>query len=253
MKVTSPLKVLIPAAGKGSRSRVHQSKTLTMVGEVPIIVRLVRTVRELDPWPAIVVSPEGKEPIAKSLHFYGLSAELLVQETPLGMGDAVLQLKQSGEYYSVRDVLVIWGDQPFVQIKTLRQLVTLYTEANCALAFPSIMASDCYTCVVRDSKGEVINLLERREIGETLPRVGEKDAGIFLFAKKPVMKVLSENAEQLRGKSTGEKGFLAVVGILVERGYSVKAWPIATELDICGFNTPEDLQKMIELSGQKPL
>ena len=251
MNQSSHLKVLIPVGGKGSRSGMTRPKTLAKVDGVPIIVQLLRTVQGIDSLPAIIVSPQGKEPIAQTLCKYNLKAEFLVQVKPRGMGDAVLQLKNSIEYETIRNVLVIWGDQPFIQRSTLDQLIDLYKKSNCILAFPSMLTEHSYTIVERDRNGEVIALLERREIGEKLPRKGERDAGIFLFQKTMVMEILNEELEELKGKFTGEKGFLTVIKVLVKRGYTVKAFPIATELDVCGYNTLEDLQEIRKLAKGK--
>jgi len=225
---------------------MREPKALAEVAGIPIIVRLIRTLTILDPHPAVVVSPKGNRPIEVCLRRHDLQAELLIQEAPLGMGDAVLRLKHSKEYPSIRDVLVVWGDQPFVQITTLQRLLTLFHEQGHVMAFPSLLSDNCYTVVERDSEGRLLNLRERREVGPTLPLEGERDTGIFLFKKEPVIETLGSNSEHLIGQTTGESGFLPVVGILVSRGMSVEAYPIASDMDVQGFNTPEELRRMSE-------
>jgi hypothetical protein len=43
------------------------------------------------------------------------------------------------------------------------------------------------------------------------------------------------------GKSTGEHGFLYIIGHLVARGYKVAALPVATKLDLVSLNSMNDV------------
>ena len=252
MSNKAELKVLIPAAGKSNRSGMRIPKTLKELDGIPIIVRILRTVRELDSYPTIVVSPQGKKLISDTLVKFKLKAELIVQEAPHGMGEAVLRFKDSVGYPCCRKVLVIWSDVPFVQLETLMKLIELHNCSGAVLSLPSIISDNCYTVIERDPNGRVRRVSERRELGSLLPLRGERDTGIFLFKKNPVMEILSESLNEMIGKTTGERGFLPVVEILRKRGMLVNAFPIATELDALGFNTPSDLKRIKEVfEGRK--
>ena len=239
------MKVLIPAAGKGSRSGLSYPKTLKVFNDIPLLMRTMLTVSELDARPVIIVSPEGKRPIEKTISEWAFKAEILVQEEPRGLGDAILCFRESEYFDNTENVLAIWGDMISVQIETLRKLMRLFKENNSVFAFPTRISSPCYTHVTRSNKGRVISLIERLEFGDAVPVIGESDVGIFMFNKEIVFNAM-KNQGGLLGKSTNEIGFLQVVSLLSEQ-YWIDAFLIADEIDALSFNTDDDLIKAKEV------
>ena len=239
------MKVIIPAAGKGTRSGLSYPKTLKVFDDIPLLMRTLLTVSEIDKRPVIIVSPEGKRPIEKTISQWAMQAEILVQEEPLGLGDAILCFRESEYFSDTKDVLVIWGDMISVQIETLKKLMRLFRENESVFAFPSKVQSPCYTYVTRH-KGRVISLIERQEFGDALPPMGESDVGIFMFDKEIVFNIMKDPSS-LIGKNTKEIGFLQIVSILSGLGWWVDAFPIADEIDSLSFNTPDDLKKAAEV------
>jgi len=240
------MKVLIPAAGKGKRSGLSYPKTLKVFDGVPLLIRTLRTVSEIDRSPVIIVSPEGKELIKESIRVHDCEAELLVQKEPLGLGDAIGCFRRSKWFNKTEDVLAVWGDMISVQIETLRRLMFLFRKHSLVFAFPSKVSDPCYTYVKRN-KGRVVDLLERLEFGDDLPVNGESDVGVFMFNKEIVFNILTKYQSRLIGKSTNEIGFLPIVSILSGMGYSIDAFKVADEIDSLSFNTIQDLRMAEEV------
>ena len=67
MKNNNEVSLVIAAAGKGSRSGLDYPKCLYKINNVPIIVRIIRSLIIWDNEPAIIVSREGKSKIEKTL------------------------------------------------------------------------------------------------------------------------------------------------------------------------------------------
>lgn len=247
-------RVVIPAAGKGSRSGMSLPKTLRAVDGVPILVRILDAVRALDARPVVVVSPDGRDAIADALRDAGRDAELVVQVSPLGMGDAVRQFEQADGADRAETLIVVWGDMVAVDGDLIGRALATLVRDRVDLVFPSHIASPPYTLVVRDERGEVRGLVERREAPAGFPETGESDTGIFVFRKDPVIRILREEPPELRGRTTGEIGFLPIIGLLANRGGRVLALPIATALAASSFNSPEDLDRYRRLrqSGELP-
>ncbi len=237
------LRVVVPAAGRGSRSGMSLPKTLRVVDGTPILVRILDAVREFDPRPVVVVSPDGRSAIANALEEAGRDAELVVQAAPRGMGDAVRQFDQAGGADRADTLVVVWGDMVAVDARLIRQALLALARDGADLVFPSHVATPPYTLVVRGEAGGVVRLVERRELPAGFPETGESDTGIFVFRKEPVLSILREAPAALSGRTTGELGFLAVVGVLAERGGRVAALPIASALSAASFNSPEDLER----------
>ena len=56
-----------------------------------------------------------------------------------------------------------------------------------------------------------------------------------------ILAMLLEELAGKHGKTTGEHGFLYVIGHLVQRGFRVEALPVAEELDLVSLNSLDDL------------
>ena len=102
------VKALVAAAGRGTRAGLPYPKTLFPVKGVPILVRIARLVLKYDLNPSIIVSPDGRAPIEQCIRDHSLTAQLLVQSEPKGMGDAVLHFMDSPDFETVEHVLLIW-------------------------------------------------------------------------------------------------------------------------------------------------
>jgi bifunctional UDP-N-acetylglucosamine pyrophosphorylase / glucosamine-1-phosphate N-acetyltransferase len=234
------IRVLVAAAGRGSRAGLSYPKTLFPIHGHPILVRILRLLASYDTKPAVIVSPEGRGLVQSVLDARELSAELIVQQSPKGMGDAILCL-ESSLAEPTEHVLLIWGDIPFIQEQTVTNLVAQHLRDDNDLTFATRIVDQAYTVVRRDTNGQVIALEETRETGRALER-GERDIGLFVFRRAPVLQCLKKDVPGKFGKHTGEHGFLYVVQQLVEQGFKVDAMPIATELDLVSLNSMSDIE-----------
>lgn len=235
------LRVLVAAAGKGTRAGLPYPKTLYPIQGKPILIRIAELLHPYDPVPTIIVSPDGERPVRDCLAEHAKSAHLVVQSRPRGMGDAVLHFAQSPACDEATHVLLVWGDIPLIQPETVRALVASHLKKHNDFTFATRLVDSAYTVVSRDAAGHVIGVKETRESGTMQSQAGERDIGLFVFRKSIVMEVLQEEIPEKWGRSTGEHGFLYVIGQLVSRGLKVDALPIATELDLVSLNSVEDV------------
>lgn len=237
------IRVLIAAAGKGSRAGLPYPKTLHPVERLPILIRLLDRLRIVDERPTVVVSPAGRREIERCISEHDRTAELVVQPAPTGMGDAVLQFRRAEAFEEAEHVLLVWGDIPFIAQQTVEAVCARHLAEGSDFTFPTRHVNEAYTIVQRDAAGRVADLIETREAGLT-PEAGERDIGLFLFRPDPVFDVLGQRLDGGRGGDTGEHGFLYVVRHLVERGFRVEALPVATEQELISLNRLEDLSPM---------
>lgn len=234
------VRVLIAAAGAGSRAGLPYPKTLHPVRGQPILVRLIELLRPIDPAPTVVVSPAGRDAIAAVLREHGLAAELAEQPAPTGMGDAILCARgtraDEGEH-----LLVVWGDVPLIERATVETMCAAHLARGNDFTFVTRHVDRAYTFVSRAPDGQVLALTETREAG-VQPQPGERDIGLFIFRREPTLSILAEQREGARGRTTGEHGFLYVVRHLVGQGLRVEALPVATELDLVSLNSLSDIE-----------
>ena len=239
------LRVLIAAGGKGSRAGLPYPKTLYAVQGKPILVRIHELLADLDPCPTVIVSLSGQADVAACLAQKRLAAHIVVQTEPRGMGDAVLQFRLSPAYPASSDVLLVWGDIPFIQPQTVVAVVEAHRQTDNDFTFATRRADSAYTIVTRDDEGNVLRVSETREMGAAAPQPGERDMGLFVFRKDPVFDLLQQDLSGRVGMTTGEHGFLYVIEHLVARGYRVQGLPVATELDMVSLNALKDIEAFL--------
>ena len=85
----SKISVLIAAAGKGTRAGLPYPKTLHPVEGKPILLRIIESLESFDSCPTIIASPKGKFLIQDCLDKNNKKANIIIQNSPLGMGNAV--------------------------------------------------------------------------------------------------------------------------------------------------------------------
>lgn len=232
---------LVAAAGKGTRAGLPYPKTLFPVHGSPILIRILDLLSPYDRTPTVVVSPSGLGPIKDCLDSHGRQAHLVVQPEARGMGDAVLKFAQSPAAAGCRHLVLIWGDVPLIHPDTLSELVAAHLEAGNTFTFATRHVDAAYTVVSRTRDGAVESIQETREAGLSGMQPGERDIGLFVFECQPVLDALREDVPGKYGKTTGEHGFLYIVGQLVRNGFRVQALPIAREQDLVSLNSLSDL------------
>lgn len=235
------LRALVAAAGRGTRAGLPYPKTLFPVQGKPILIRIADLLSPYDAQPTIIVSPDGREPIRASLSAHGKEAHLVVQAEPRGMGDAVLKFMESPAAVEAQHVLLVWGDIPLIQPQTVSAIVADHIEHGNDFTFATRYVDSAYTVVSRSLEGDVLGVFETREAGAVAAGPGEREIGLFVFRMQLVMDALVDDAMGKYGKTTGEHGFLYLIGHLARLGYKVRALPVATELDLISLNAVKDL------------
>ena len=232
---------LVAAAGRGTRSGLPYPKTLYPLQGRPILSHIAELISQWTDGLVVVASPDGETAIRQCLVEAGIAAEVTIQAEPRGMGDAVLCGETACSLAGAENVLLIWGDVPFIQASTVKAVVAAHRVHGNDFTFATALVDSAYTIVARDPAGHVIGVVETREENDANPMPGERDIGLFLFRKDLVLKALREDLPGKHGKSTGEHGFLYVIRHLAARGLKVEALPIASELDLVSLNSLDDV------------
>ena len=90
---------------------------------------------------------------------------------------------------SCKNILLIWGDIPFIRKETIQKLIRNHFENNNTFTFISSDTEKAYTRVLRNKRDDVIDIIETRE--ENIPiKKGERDIGVFIFRKDEVFNLL---------------------------------------------------------------
>ena len=116
---STPLAIVILAAGKGTRMKSDVHKVLHPIAGRPMLMHLMDTASRLSPERQVVVVGSGREQLEAAL---GNSAQIAVQEPQLGTGHAVQHAEGALAGFS-GDVLILYGDVPFVREETMRAML----------------------------------------------------------------------------------------------------------------------------------
>ena len=242
MMSMSDYSVLIAAAGNGTRSGLSYPKTLYSVRGKPILIHLLTLFSSFSSSSSVVVSPKGKNQVHECLQKSNFHPHIITQPSPKGMGDAVLQFKHSPDFYSTKNLILVWGDIPFIQAATVSEMIRIHEINNNDFTFPTRIVDSAYTYVLRDQKNRLVEVIETRELGIEKPSFGERDIGLFVFKKDLVINMLQKEPQSKYGQVSGEHGFLYIIKELILHGAKVEALPIATEKDLISLNYIKDVK-----------
>ena len=172
--MTSPLHVIILAAGEGKRMRSARPKVLQPIAGQPMLAQVIAAARALQPAGIHVVYGHGGEQVRQAfadqpdLHW----AE---QEKQLGTGHAVAQAMP--QVPDAATVLVLYGDVPLIRSETLRRL--LAAPGRLAVLVAELEDPTGYGRIVRDAEGRVAAIVEQKDANEEQRRIRVINTGII--------------------------------------------------------------------------
>ncbi|MGV7121075.1 bifunctional UDP-N-acetylglucosamine diphosphorylase/glucosamine-1-phosphate N-acetyltransferase GlmU [Sphingopyxis sp. 550A] len=117
--MTKQIAAIILAAGKGTRMKSDLHKVLHPIAGRPMLLHLMASVDALTPAKKVVVVGDKADQIEAAL---AGSAALAVQEPQLGTGHAVQQAESALAGFD-GDVLILYGDVPFVPAATMQAMI----------------------------------------------------------------------------------------------------------------------------------
>ncbi len=160
-----PFAAIILAAGKGTRMKSDTHKVLHPIAGRPMLDHLLASVAELGPERLAVVMGAGREQIEAAV---GDRAETCLQEPQLGTGHAVQQAEGALAGFA-GDVLVLYGDVPFVKASTMRAMLgRLHGEDAPAAVVLGFEPEDplAYGRVIADDDGRILKMVEYKDADE---------------------------------------------------------------------------------------
>jgi len=116
------ISLVILAAGMGSRMNSDLPKVLHPLGGAPLLAHAMHAAQALDPERVVVVTGYGAEAVAKAARAQNPEVLIAHQADQNGTAHAVAQAREA--LAGVRgDVIVLYGDTPFVQTETLAAML----------------------------------------------------------------------------------------------------------------------------------
>jgi bifunctional UDP-N-acetylglucosamine pyrophosphorylase/glucosamine-1-phosphate N-acetyltransferase len=242
---------IVLAAGSGTRMKSSLPKVLHPIAGRPMILNLLDSLHALAPAETVVVLGSGMDAVARLAG----SAECVVQEPPLGTGDAVAAARQAlasrlAPEGPVEDVLVLFGDTPLLQPQTLRRLLEERQRAPAAaIAAAAMRPADPgpYGRLVLGADGTLERIVEARDAAAAEREIGLCNGGIMAVAARHLFDLVgalgNENAKR-------EFYLTDIVGMARRRGLSCRAVELPAE-ELIGVNSRADLAAAEALMQQR--
>jgi bifunctional UDP-N-acetylglucosamine pyrophosphorylase/glucosamine-1-phosphate N-acetyltransferase len=240
---------VILAAGAGTRMRSTLPKVLHRVGGRTLIEAVVAAAEALSPSRIAVVVGAGRERVVEALA--GRSVTFVVQDPPLGTGDAARKAVES-----LADgggpIVILSGDTPLLRPDTLGALVRRRAERRLDAAILSFRPPEPgdFGRIVRDSRGGVRRIVEARHASAKEARIGEVNAGVYCFAPEAIERALPMLK---RAPQSGELYLTDAVGIIASGGGRVEAVAAEDWREAWGVNTRRDLAAAEELERRRAI
>ena len=231
------LAIVVLAAGKGTRMKSDLHKVLHPIAGRPMLEHLLASAEELSPRRRVVIVGAGREQIEDQL---GERATYRVQEPQLGTGHAVQQAEDALEDFE-GDVLVLYGDVPFVKSETMRAMTErLHGDDEPAVVVLGFEPADplAYGRVVADDDGRISKMVEYKDADEGERACRFCNSGLMAARKGDIFELLrrvgNDNAQ-------GEYYLPDIVNIAIADGRSCAAVTAGDEAEVAGINSRAEL------------
>ncbi|MDX5299858.1 MAG: bifunctional UDP-N-acetylglucosamine diphosphorylase/glucosamine-1-phosphate N-acetyltransferase GlmU [Gammaproteobacteria bacterium] len=235
--MTTPLHVIILAAGQGSRMKSARPKVLHAVAGKPMLQRVIDTARGLDAAGIHVVIGHGAEQVRAGIQ--GDDLQWALQAQQLGTGHAVAQALP-GVPEDAR-VLILYGDVPLISSSTLTTLLDHVSAQSLALLTVNLKDPTGYGRIVRDANGFVQSIVEQKDAAPEQLRICEVNTGILAVMaghlKQWLPRLSNSNAQ-------GEYYLTDIIAMAVSEQIEIAVAHPRHEQEVQGVNNREQLAEL---------
>ena len=177
--MTAGVRVLVLAAGQGTRMRSALPKVLHEAAGKPLLEHVLNAASALEPHRLLVVVGHGGEAVRQ--RFAGRGVEFVEQSEQRGTGHALLCARPALEG-EAGPLLVLYGDQPLVGVDTLRGLVEAQRRHGGAVLLSYEVAEPFgLGRVVRSPDDSVLRVVEEKDASVQEKAIHEVFPGVMLL------------------------------------------------------------------------
>lgn len=233
------IKVIIPAAGKGSRLQKVGGdipKAMISIGDRPMLEYVLDNVSFAKDKDICIVVGCGKE---KIIEHFGNRFIYVEQKQQLGTGHAVMECVNEFKDYD-GDVLVTFGDMPLFRKEEMLAMCSQHqqNDADCTIMTAENPSLELWARIVRDQNGRFCKIVEGKDCTPEQATIKELFSGVMVFDSKALFKTLPKV-----GCANVQKEYYLteVLELMVNDGLKVDTYFTKDGDDLRGINTPEDL------------
>ncbi len=236
------IKVVILAAGKGTRMKSAKPKVLHGLGGKSLLKHVLDNVSSLNPDKIITVVGHQSQQIIDA---FGNTLEFVEQKEQKGTGHAVQQvlpMLNDGD-----KVIIAYGDVPLTQKKTFARLAVLASENSIGLLTFNLDDPTGYGRIVRDNNGHVLGIVEQKDANVEQQAICELNSGMLSITGS-VLKALLVKIDN--NNTQGEYYLTDIFGLAAAEGISIETVNPEFVWEVAGVNSRIQLAELERIFQQ---
>lgn len=238
------IKILILAAGKGTRMDSDLPKVLALLGGKPMIKYVVESISTISNEKPIAIVGHKAELVKQEL---GESCIYALQSEISGTASAVASAK---EYcVDAEDIVVLSGDQPFVKPETIKNCIEKHKSSKAKITFTTTEIPDffdwrkaflVYGRILRKNN-KIIGIREYKDASEEERNIKEVNTGCcYVFNSK----WLWENLPKIKNNNLKNEYYLTDLFHIAKEENEKIETIIMEPHEALGANSKEDLNTL---------
>ena len=227
--------VIILAAGQGTRMNSDLPKVLHPLAGAPLVVHAMKSGLTLAPERLVVVVGNGAEAVAAAARDWWPEAQVAVQAEQKGTAHAVLAA-QEAMAGAAGDVVILYGDTPFVTEATLRAMEEARARADVVVLGFDADPAERYGRLVMDGES-LERIVEFKDADPATRALTFCNSGVVMADAATLFSLLADVGCD---NAAGEYYLTDIIGIARARGLTATA-VCCDRAETLGINTRDEL------------
>ena len=234
---------IVLAAGEGTRMKSARPKVLHAVAGRPMIGHVLATLGEARMAPIVVVVGPGMEELASGVAPH----RAVVQHKRRGTAHAVLQARSALKAFK-GDILIVYGDTPFITGATLQKMRAVRRKNNHAVVVLGFRPDDpsTYGRLIVGANG-LERIVEARDASAEEREVRECNSGIILAESSVLWRLLTD----VKDDNAKKEFYLTDIVALARRAGRTCGVVNGKNEELLGINSRAELAAAEEIFQQR--
>jgi len=233
-----PVRLIVLAAGKGTRMKSALPKVLHRLAGKPLLAHVLDTGATLAPASMTVVIGHQAEQVQATI---GHAVRWAMQTEQLGTGHAVGQGLEGIDDDDT--VLITYGDVPLTRASTYQALLDVCTADTLGLLTLMMDDPSGYGRILRDG-GAVVGVVEQKDASDQQLGIHEVNAGVVSVRGGTLRALIGEIGND---NAQGEYYLTDIFALAVRRGLSITAVHPDDAWEVDGVNSRAQLARLERL------